>query len=185
MCAETTRSKLELLLVELGRRVCGPGQIYLTGGATALLHGWRQSTMDVDFKADPELAGLFEALAVLKDELDINLELASPDQFLPELSGWRERSPFIAHHGHLDYHHYDLYSQALAKIERGHARDLADGHTLRQRQLIDPDQLWRLYQAIEPALIRFPAVEPATLRAAVQEFCERPKGKDAPDAPDR
>lgn len=141
MCTETTRSKLELLLVELGRRVCGPGQIYLTGGATALLHGWRQSTMDVDFKADPELAGLFEALAVLKDELDINLELASPDQFLPELSGWRERSPFIAHHGHLDYHHYDLYSQALAKIERGHARDLADVHALRQCQLIDPDPL--------------------------------------------
>lgn len=180
MRSETTRPKLEILMVELGRRVRGPGRIYLTGGATALLHGWRQTTIDVDFKADPEPAGLFEALAVLKDELDINLELASPDQFLPELPGWRDRSPFIAHHGYLDYHHYDLYSQALAKIERGHARDLADVHALWQRQLIRPDQLWSLYQAIEPALIRFPAVDPATLRAAVLEFCARAKGKDAP-----
>jgi hypothetical protein len=29
-------------------------------------------------RMDPEPAGVFEALAALKDELDINIELASP-----------------------------------------------------------------------------------------------------------
>ena len=32
----------------LGQRVKGPGIIYLTGGATALLFGWRAKTIDVD-----------------------------------------------------------------------------------------------------------------------------------------
>jgi hypothetical protein len=30
------------------------GRIYLTGGATALLYGWRSTTIDVDLKANPE-----------------------------------------------------------------------------------------------------------------------------------
>ena len=66
---------------------------------SAVLMGWREMTLDVDLKADPEPAGFFEALPRLKDELDINIELASPDQFVPALPGWVERSPFIADHG--------------------------------------------------------------------------------------
>ena len=60
----------------LGQRVKGPGTIYLTGGATALLFGWRAKTIDVDIKADPEPRGLFEAIAELKESLD-TLTLAS------------------------------------------------------------------------------------------------------------
>jgi hypothetical protein len=109
-----------------GRRVTSAGRIYLTGGATALLHGWRPMTVDVDLKADPEPAGFFEAFALLKDELAVNIELASPSDFIPELPNWREGSLFIARHGHIDFYHYDPYSQALAKLERGHSRDLTD-----------------------------------------------------------
>ena len=71
----------------LGQRVKGPGTIYLTGGATALLFGWRAKTIDVDIKADPEPQGLFEAIAELKESLDANVELASPDLFIPEVPG--------------------------------------------------------------------------------------------------
>jgi hypothetical protein len=71
----------------LGQRVKGPGTIYLTGGATALLFGWRAKTIDVDIKADPEPRGLFEAIAELKESLDANVELASPDLFIPEVPG--------------------------------------------------------------------------------------------------
>ena len=92
MRAETDAAKLKAFMAELGNRVRGPGRIYFAGGATALLHGWRSTTIDVDLKPDPEPPGLFEALAVLKDQLDINVELASPDQFIPALPGWRERS---------------------------------------------------------------------------------------------
>ena len=65
MRSETDRRKLEQFMVALGQSVRGEGTIYLTGGATALLHNWRAMTIDVDLKPDPEPAGLFEAIARL------------------------------------------------------------------------------------------------------------------------
>ena len=56
----------------------------------------------------------------------MNIELAAPDQFIPELPEWRDRSQFIESIGKVDFYHYDFYSQALAKLERGHDRDLKD-----------------------------------------------------------
>ena len=63
---------------------------------------------------------------ILKDRLDVNIELASPDDFIPALPGWQERSTFIAQVGKVTFLHYDFYAQALAKIERGHDFDLSD-----------------------------------------------------------
>ena len=59
MRAETNRTKLEAFMAALGGRVRGEGCIYLTGGATAVLHGWRAMTIDIDLKPDPEPPGLF------------------------------------------------------------------------------------------------------------------------------
>ena len=53
MRAETDAAKLMAFMAELGNRVRGPGRIYFAGGATALLHGWRSTTIDVDLKPDP------------------------------------------------------------------------------------------------------------------------------------
>jgi hypothetical protein len=154
----------------LGQRVSGAGGIYLTGGATAILHGWRPMTIDIDLKADPEPAGLFEALAGLKNELDINVELACPDQFIPAIPGWRERSPAIGRHGRLDFYHYDPYGQALSKLERGHPRDLLDVRAMLRQGLIQIDRLQAMFDLIEPDLIRYPALDPASFRSAVAEF---------------
>ncbi len=38
----------------LARAAAEEGRVYLTGGATAVLMGWRESTIDVDFKLVPE-----------------------------------------------------------------------------------------------------------------------------------
>src|SRR5688572_27603305 len=103
MRAEVTVDKLRHFLEALGQRAKGPGTVYLTGGAVALLEGWRGSTVDVDLKLDPEPAGIFDAIAALKDELDLNVELAAPDQFVPALPGWRERSRFVAKHGPVSF----------------------------------------------------------------------------------
>src|SRR6266550_2324829 len=100
MRGETDRVKLERFMSTIGDRVRSEGTIFLTGGATAVLHDWRPSTIDVDLKADPEPSGLFEAIAAIKDELDINVELASPDHFIPAIPGWRERSLLIGKRGH-------------------------------------------------------------------------------------
>jgi len=50
----------------------------------------------------------------------------SPAHFIPELPGWRERCLPIERVGRVSFYHYDPYAQAPAKIERGHAKDLAD-----------------------------------------------------------
>ncbi len=147
-------------MAELGRETSGPGRIYLTGGATAVLIGWREATVDVDLKADPEPGRLFEAISRLKDQLDINIELAAPDHFIPPLPGWRERSRSIGSYGALAFYHYDFYAQALSKIERGHRRDLLDVQQMLDRGLVDPAELGRYFDAIKPDLLRYPAVDP-------------------------
>ncbi len=143
-------------------------RVYLTGGATAVLLGWRESTIDVDLKLEPETDRLLRALASLKETLELNIELAAPDQFIPELAGWRERSPWIAREGRVDFHHYDAYSQALAKIERGHTQDREDVAQMLARGLIDPSELERRFAEIEPNLYRFPAIDPASFRRSVE-----------------
>ena len=173
MRSQASAEKITALMEALGREVTGSGRIYLTGGATALLHGWRNSTVDVDLKADPEPTGWFEAIATLKDKLDVNIELAAPDQFIPALPGWKDRSRHIAQHGRLEFYHYDFYSQALAKLERGHARDLADVQAMLERQFIAPARLWELFLAVEPLLIRFPGITASLFRESVAHFCAR------------
>jgi len=172
MRAESDKRRVEAFMVALGTRVRGPGQIFLTGGATAVLFGWRAMTIDIDVKAEPEPPGFFEALAALKDELDINVELASPDHFIPALPGWRARSLFIARHGSLEFFHYDPYGQALSKLQRRHDRDLGDVRGLLECGLIRADKVRELFALIEPQLIRYPAIDPASFRAAVTEFCD-------------
>jgi hypothetical protein len=171
MRAETTKAKLEAFMAALGKRVHGPGRIYLTGGATAVLQGWRSMTIDVDLKPDPEPPGLFKALAALKEELDINVELASPDQFIPPVPGWRERSVFIARHGQVEFYHYDPYGQALSKLQRRHERDLRDVQALCHAGLIARERLPEMFALIKPQLIRYPAIDPVSFENSVQEFC--------------
>lgn len=171
MRGETNKAKLEEFMAKLGQRVRGAGTIYLTGGATAVLYDWRPATVDVDIKPDPEPPGLFEALAVLKDELDINVKLASPDQFIPPVPGWRDRGIFIAHYGPLAFYHYDPYGQALSKLQRRHDRDLRDVTSLWRAGLIRAGRLREMFALIEPHLLRYPAIDPASFRSAVMEFC--------------
>ncbi len=171
MRSEANRQKIETFMAALGKRVQGEGSIYLTGGATAVLHGWRAMTIDVDIKPDPEPRGLFEAIAALKDELDINVELASPDDFIPPLPGWQERSHFIARHGPLQFFHYDPYGQALSKLQRGHDRDYNDVKAMLKDGLIEVGKLRELFVRIEPQLIRYPAIDHASFRAVVEKFC--------------
>lgn len=161
------------LMLALGQHSRGPGKVFFTGGATAVLKGWREATVDVDIKLDPEPAGVFQAIARLKDELQLNVELASPDQFIPDPPGSAERAEFIGRAGQVEFYHYDYYAQALAKIERGHERDELDVRGMARDGYIEPVQLLNLFEAIEPRLIRFPALDPAAFRAKVQRFLDQ------------
>ena len=160
-------AKLAAALEALGRKARGPGRIYLTGGATALMMGFRAMTKDLDIKLQPEPDGVFEAIRDVKEALSVNIELAAPDHFIPAVPGWEDRSIFIVRHGQVDFFHYDPVGQALAKISRGHVQDLGDVRAMFAAGLFDVDALLSASRSIEPALIRYPALDPATFIAKV------------------
>ncbi|MCI0424048.1 MAG: hypothetical protein L0387_35990 [Acidobacteria bacterium] len=142
-------------------------RIYFTGGATAVLLGWRSSTIDIDLQIVPEHDHLLRAIPEFKEKLELNIELACPAHFIPELPDWEDRSRFIAQEGSLFFYHYDLYAQALSKIERAHTQDLADVKELLNRGFIAPGRLRELFEQIFPNLYRFPAIDPDSFRQAL------------------
>jgi hypothetical protein len=148
--------------------------VYFTGDATAVLIGWRSSTIDVDIKIVPEHDHIFRAIPPIKETLHINVELVCPADFIPVLPGWEDRSPFIASQGRLSFYHFDLHAQALAKVERSHTQDMADVEELVRRGLVEPARAWQYFQAIEPDLSRFPAVDVRSFRRAVGEVFDQP-----------
>lgn len=170
MRTEASADRIREFLRRFGRKVRGPGTVFLTGGATALLLGWRSATLDIDMSMDPEPRGAFEAIALLKEDLDLNIEIVSPADFLPRLPGWRERCLFIESVGDVQFLHYDPCSQALSKLERGHQRDLEDVRAMVRLGLVKVDDLLRLEKAIEPELLRFPALDPGEFRRKVAQF---------------
>jgi hypothetical protein len=153
----------------LGRSADADGACYLTGGATAVLMGWRASTIDVDIRLVPETERLLRGLQRIKEELRINVELASPIDFIPVPPGWEERSIYIVREGRLSFYHFDLYAQALAKLERAHARDLEDVTAMVERELIDPARARAYFDEVEREIYRYPAIDPRAFRRRVED----------------
>lgn len=161
--------RIRAFMRALGRAATAEGDCYLTGGATAVLLGWRRATIDVDVLLVPETEPLLRAIQRLKEELRINVELASPKDFIPVPPGWEARSLLVAREGRLRFYHFDPYAQALAKLERSHALDLGDVQAMLERGLIEPDRALSYFRAIEPELYRFPAIDPRAFRQRVEE----------------
>jgi hypothetical protein len=155
---------------ELGKAVDVEGRVYLTGGATAVLYGWRATTIDVDIKLIPDRDEILREIPRLKEELDLNIELAAPSDFIPLPMGWENRSPLIEKAGKLSFHHFDPVAQALSKAERGHSQDIDDIREMIANGLVDPAKALRQFEAIEPDLYRFPSIDPASFREAVEDL---------------
>jgi hypothetical protein len=162
--------RIRAFLAALGVRASKPTRLYLVGGATAVLQGWRPSTIDVDLVLIPESDEILRAIPELKRDLELNVEIAAPHHFIPELPGWQERSLFVEQIRQLSIYHYDPYSQALSKLERRHAKDVTDVESMVAAGLVDPERLGSLFESIEPELYRFPAIDPASFRRAVEEL---------------
>jgi hypothetical protein len=170
MRQKITAPRLQAFIKALGDAATTPVKVFLVGGATAVLLGWRDSTIDVDMKVVPDSDSLLQSLPALKERLEMNIELASPDDFIPALPGWQERSRFIRQEGKIGFFHYDFYAQALAKIERGHDADLRDVQEMIQRGLIEPKRLIELFSRIEDQLYRYPAIDGASFRRAIEQI---------------
>lgn len=168
MRAPAEAGGVRALAQALGRVARQDTRLYLTGGATAVLRGWRPTTLDIDLRLEPETDEVLREIPRLKERLQLNVELASPADFLPELPGWRERSPFLFREGRIEVHDFDLYSQALSKIARGFRQDLSDLALMVDQGLFERARLLELFEAVEDELHRFPAIDAPTLRTRVE-----------------
>jgi len=153
----------------LGRAAHAAARVYFTGGATAVLIGWREATIDVDIGIEGDSGDILRAIPALKEALQINVELACPSDFIPALPGWRDRCRFVQREGPIDFFHYDFYAQALSKIERAHPLDLVDVNAMLERGLIERSLTRDLFARIEPELYRYPAIDPPSFRARLEQ----------------
>ena len=167
---EADAERIARVARELGRVVAPGTRMYLTGGATAVLEGWRPSTVDIDVRFEPDSDAALRRIAALKEQLAVSIELASPLDFLPPLDGWEERSRFRFREGNLEVFDFDPYSQALSKLQRGFEMDLADVANMVDSGQVESIRLRELFAGIEAELYRFPAVDPVRLRAAVDSL---------------
>ncbi len=161
------RARIEAFLAALADAATADTEVFLVGGTCAVLIGWRASTVDVDLVMRPESDAMLRAIPALKERLNLNVELAAPDHFIPVPPGWEQRSPLVRRIGRVTFRHYDFVAQALAKIERGHARDLDDVRAMVGRGLIGGADVRAQFARIEGELYRFPAIDPPSFRRAL------------------
>ena len=125
----------------------------MVGGTTVVFEKLRQQTIDIDLvidvapNAEGALAQLVRSLII---ELDVNVELASPGDFIPLPAGYANRHVYVGRFGQLDVFHFDLYSNALSKISRGREQDFQDVLALLSQRRIEWVKLEAFFQEIFP-----------------------------------
>ena len=164
------KTAIESFLQQLGRSFRKSGRLYLVGGA-ALVHARVRPgfTQDIDIQISGANEGeLIVAVQQLIQKMQINVEFASPADFIPLPSGWEMHSQYIGRYGEIDVFYFDFYSIALSKMERGNNRDIADVKLLVQQGIITLNELDTAYQEVLAQLGqgRYPRVTP-------QQFSER------------
>jgi hypothetical protein len=171
MRRKLTRASLEALMDRLARdaRKGRHYRVFLVGGGTAILQGWRESTIDADLYAEHD--EIFRDIQQIKEQLEINVEFARPEDFVPPLAGSGDRHVFIRSIGNVGFYHYDPYAQVLSKIVRGFARDLDDARAFLAGGMVDAETFRALVYGIpEATYAKYPALSAAAVREAVDAF---------------
>jgi hypothetical protein len=149
-------------------------RVYLVGGGTAVLKGWRETTIDADLYAEHD--DIFRNIQDIKERLQINVEFARPEDFVPPLAGAGQRHVFIERVSGVDFYHYDPCSQMLSKIVRGFDRDLNDAKAFLAAGMVDPEVFGKLVRAIpDTEYAKYPALTPGAVRDAVDAFLDAAK----------
>ena len=151
--ASVDHQRIERFLRQLGQRFHGTGRIYLVGGTTMVYEGFRNQTLDIDLALElspQDHTSFIQIVRELKEELNVNVEEASPGDFIPLPAGYKDRCQFLGRYGNLDVFHFDLYSMAFSKIERGTEEDLSDVLALLENNWIQIENLERYFQDILP-----------------------------------
>lgn len=144
---------IDQFLNALGKEVRVPCKVFLVGGTSLVAFGLRDQTIDIDLSfevADVHHQKVISAIRHLKESLHLNIEEVSPGDFIPLPNGWRERCLYIGTFGSVIAFHFDLYSTALSKIERGTQIDFEDVTVLLKNKKIVWKTLKECYQEILP-----------------------------------
>jgi Nucleotidyltransferase of unknown function (DUF6036) len=80
--------------------------------------------------------------------MNINIEFASPGDFLPLPTQWETRSEFIKRYHQVDVFYFDWYSITLSKMQRANRQDVLDVQLLVRQGCVEVHELDRLYQDV-------------------------------------
>lgn len=142
------KQEIEQFLADVGC-LRQSGQLYLVGGAALVHAGIRPGqTLDIDLQITVDPANLTVQIAQLKQRLSMNIEFASPADFMPLPSQWETRSQFIKRYNQVDAFYFDWYSIALSKMERSSRLDIADVQLLIRQGFVDVAELDVLYREV-------------------------------------
>ncbi|MCE9635461.1 MAG: hypothetical protein K8T90_07125 [Planctomycetes bacterium] len=150
MREDIDRERLRVFLDALGRTFRRPARLYLTAGEGMVWRGLRESTRDIDVAYDVALEhhdAWIRAIVELKERLNVNVEEASPGDFVPLPPGSADRAEFIGRFGEVDVFLFDPYSIALSKLDRASSRDVADVRALLDAGVISATRLRELVEA--------------------------------------
>src|SRR5579885_1808158 len=96
------RQEIEQFLIQVGRTQ-QPGRLYFTGGAALVHRGIRLGqTLDIYIQITIDPANLTTQIAQLKQKMNIDIEFASPGDFIPLPTQWEARSEFIKRYNQVD-----------------------------------------------------------------------------------
>ena len=170
MRQSVTRADIEKFLNALDRTYRKEGRLYLAGGAALVHMGLRSgSTLDIDVVIEASNEDeMITAIRRLKEQMQINIEFASPADFIPIPSQWAAHAKYVGRYGKIDAFYFDLYSLALSKISRSSDRNLVDVKLLVQQKLITLDELDAAYQEVLPRMGKRPYIN-----LDPQKFAER------------
>lgn len=164
-----TKEVLQSFMKSVGRLMKKSATFYLTGGATAILYDFREGTIDIDIAGDMD--ELFSFIPKLKERLQINIEMAKPTDFVPNLPGEKGRHIMIGTFGKATFMHFDPYAQAFSKIVRGHATDIVDVKALVATELVNIKKLYEMVKKIpDPHFAKYPRLNRSAVEAAVASF---------------
>jgi hypothetical protein len=142
------RQEVEYFLTEVGR-TRQSGRLYLTGGAALVHRGIRPGqTLDIDIQITIDPGNLTAHIAQLKQKINMNIEFASPGDFIPLPTQWEARSEFIKRYHQVDAFYFDWYSLALSKMQRANRQDVVDVQLLVRQGYVEVSELDLLCQDV-------------------------------------
>jgi hypothetical protein len=153
-------------LTRLSERISKPAAFYLLGGGALCILGNPRRTVDIDYTFETQAAEAQNFQSVVQsvaDEMVLELEAVSIDEFIPLPAQVIERRIHVGEFGQLSVYVYDPYSIALSKLARGFEVDLQDVQFLLRQKFIVMGVLEHLVEEALPHAWNFD-IDPADMR---------------------